>query len=242
MTFEFLAGSAAVVAGAIASIAGFGIGSILTPIVAIQTGTKVAVAVVSIPHFFGTALRLWAIRKDVDRRILTGFGIASAAGGLAGALLHIWLQSAVLGYLLGVLLVFAAIVELGGFGSRLRFSGRGAWLAGCVSGIFGGLVGNQGGIRSAALLGFGKLSREAFVATATAIGLMVDTARMPVYAITEASQIASVYRLVLLLTLGVLAGTILGRRLLRRIPEKVFRRVVALLILALGLSMFVSTR
>ena len=37
-----------------------------------------------------------------------------------------------------------------------------AWLAGALSGLLGGLVGNQGGIRSAALLGF-NLSKANFV-------------------------------------------------------------------------------
>src|SRR5437899_12396609 len=58
-------------------------------------------------------------------------------------------------------------------------------IAGGVSGGFGGLVGNQGGIRSAAMLGL-NVPRDAFVATATAIALMVDVARVPVYVFTEA--------------------------------------------------------
>lgn len=55
--------SLALVAGAIASIAGFGIGSILTPLLSLWLGTKLAVAAVSIPHFIGTALRFSLIRE-----------------------------------------------------------------------------------------------------------------------------------------------------------------------------------
>jgi hypothetical protein len=50
---------------------------------------------------------------------------------------------------------------------------------GAVSGVLGSLVGNQGGIRSLAMLGF-DVPRRAFVATATAVGLIVDGARLPV--------------------------------------------------------------
>src|SRR5215469_6833411 len=88
----------AIAAGAIASISGFGIGSILTPLLATWLGTKLAVAVVSVPHFLGTALRFWLIREHLDRRILLSFGITSAIGGLSGALLHVWLRSSILGY------------------------------------------------------------------------------------------------------------------------------------------------
>jgi hypothetical protein len=55
----------------------------------------------------------------------------------------------------------------------MRFGRITGYMAGALSGLFGGLVGNQGGIRSAALMGF-DINKEAFVATATAIGLVVD--------------------------------------------------------------------
>ena len=120
----------------------------------------------------------------------------------------------------------------------MRFGRRTAWLAGALSGVFGGLVGNQGGIRSAALLGF-DIEKEAFVATATAIALMVDAARMPVYFLSEAHQLANVWRYLLLGTIGVVLGTIVGKRVLTRIPEKVFRRIVSIIILALGISLVI---
>jgi uncharacterized protein len=227
---------AGIVAGAIAAISGFGIGSILTPLLAAWIGTKLAVAVVSIPHFIGTTLRFAVIREHVDRHVLWSFGITSAAGGLVGALLHIWLRSAVLGYLLGALLVFAGITGVTGLAARMRF-GRGAgWIAGALSGMFGGLVGNQGGIRSAALLGFG-LQRDAFVATATAIALLVDVFRMPVYAALQFRQIAAQWPVAAIATIGVVVGTLSGKWMLRRIPQNIFRLVVSGIILALGFWM-----
>jgi len=225
-----------VLAGAIASVVGFGIGSVLTPLFAVRVGTQVAVAAVSIPHLFATALRFWRLRASVDRRVVLSFGITSAAGGLAGALLHSFASNRSLAIVFGLLLLFVGISELTGYARRMRFGGPVAWVAGGISGVFGGLVGNQGGIRSAALLGF-DLDRQAFVATATAIGLVVDGARMPVYFVTQTAAIARMWPLVLIATLGTLAGTVLGVRTLRRIPETAFRRVVAILLLLLGTYM-----
>lgn len=229
---------AGIVAGAIAAIAGFGIGSILTPLLAAWLGTKLAVALVSIPHFIGTALRFAVIRQHVNRRVLWSFGITSAAGGLLGALLHIWLRSVVLGYILGVLLVFAGITGITGLAQRMRFGRITAWIAGALSGMFGGLVGNQGGIRSAALLGF-NLKRDEFVATATAIALLVDVFRMPVYAVTQFAQVAAQWPIILLATVGVIIGTLSGKWMLSRIPQNVFRIMVASIILALGIWMLI---
>jgi uncharacterized membrane protein YfcA len=236
--FNALVVVAALVAGGIASIAGFGIGSILTPLLAAKLGTKLAVAAVSIPHLLGTGLRLFLTRQHVNPRVLWTFGVTSAVGGLGGALLRVYFTSTVLGYLLGALLVFAGVTGLTGLASRIRFGRRSAWVAGGLSGAFGGLVGNQGGIRSAAMLAF-DVPKEAFIATATAIGLGVDVARMPVYAATQWAQITQVWVLIITAAAGIIAGTLLGQPILRSIPEALFRRVVAVLILALGLSMLI---
>jgi uncharacterized membrane protein YfcA len=105
-----------------------------------------------------------------------------------------------------------------------------------VSGALGGLVGNQGGIRSAAMLGF-DVPKHAFVATATAVGLIVDGARMPVYLVTQGQEIAGLWPFLVAATVGAVLGTLVGERLLRRIPEPVYRRLVAALVLALGVYM-----
>jgi hypothetical protein len=234
--FEALIAGVSLVAGAIASVAGFGIGSILTPVLSLETGTRLAVAAISVPHLAGTLVRFWILRGRVDRHVLLHFGILSAAGGLGGALLHALASNPVLTLLFAALMIFAGISGITGYAQKMRFGRRAAWIAGAVSGMLGGLVGNQGGIRSAALLGFG-LDRDAFVATATAIGLVVDAARMPVYFVTTGARLLSVWPLMALAAVGVIAGTAIGARVLRRIPEQKFRRVVGILILALGLFM-----
>jgi hypothetical protein len=236
MWFDALVFVVAVLAASVASVAGFGIGSLLTPTLGLAVGTKVAVAAVSVPHLVGTAVRFWMLKAHVDARVLWRFGLASAAGGLGGALAHGWADSPWLSVLFGGVLIFVAASELSGLARRLEFHGAVAWIAGALSGALGGLVGNQGGIRSAALLGF-ALPKRAFVATATATGLIVDLARMPVYAATVGHEIVAIWPVVLIATVGVIAGTVFGGRLLRRIPEASFRTVIAILLAALGLVM-----
>jgi uncharacterized membrane protein YfcA len=237
MGFDTLIAVAATVAGAIASVAGFGIGSILTPLFAIHFGTKLAVAAVSIPHLIATALRFVRIGEHVDKRVFVSFGITSAAGGLLGALLHARFSSTALSYVLGALLVFAGMMGVTGLSRRMRFEGVAAWIAGALSGAFGGLVGNQGGIRSAAMLGM-RVSKESFVATATAIALVVDLARMPVYAVVQGKEVLGIWPVLLLAIIGVVLGTLAGERVLRKIPEPLFRRIVSLIILTLGVALF----
>jgi uncharacterized protein len=238
--FTVVVAVVAALAGAIASVAGFGIGSLLTPLVATRYGMKAAVAVVAVPHFVATVLRFWKLRRDVDRRALLGFGAMNATGSLAGALLHVWINSPILAIVLGILLVFAGATGVLGYADRLRFGKKTAWIAGAVSGAFGGLVGNQGGIRSAAMLGLG-VQGPAFVATATAIGIAVDAVRMPVYFATGSGQIIRAWPVVVAGIVGVVFGTVLGARVLRMIPEKLFRRAVSAILLAIGIFLLATS-
>jgi uncharacterized membrane protein YfcA len=237
--FEFLLITGSVVAGIVASISGFGIGSILTPLVSAKIDTKVAVAVVSIPHFVGTLIRFIRLRQHVSRSLALTFGAASAIGGLTGALLQAYASGPTLAYIFGSLLVLAGLSGLSGFAERMELKGPWRWIGGFASAGFGGLVGNQGGIRSAAMLGF-NLSKEAFVATATAIAIVVDAARMPIYLIREHDAIAQAWPIIIAGTVGVVIGTFLGFSLLHRISENAFKRVVSLLVFGLGVYMLLQ--
>ena len=232
--FAAIIASVAFFAGAVASVAGFGIGSILTPLVATQLGTKFAVAAVTIPHIIGSLVRLMTLRHRVNRRVLFTFGIASAAAGFAGALAHAFWTSRLLTIILGIMLVITGLV--GVFGVNIKLRGHAAHAGGAVSGFLGGLVGNQGPIRSAAMLGF-DLTKEEFVATSVAIGLIVDLARLPVYAWSQGRNALHEIPLITLMVVCVVAGTLLGKTLLARVPDAMFKRFVAALILALGVAL-----
>lgn len=232
--FLLLLFGVALFGGATASIAGFGIGSLLTPLVASRLGVPVAVAVVAIPHAVATVLRAWRLRAAIDWRVLRTFGVASAIGGLTGALLYTRFSSRALSVVLGALLLATSIMALGDVVRRWHPAGAAATVLGVLSGLFGGMAGNQGGLRAAALLSFG-LAPLAFVATSTAVGVIVDAARLPVYLISAGAGMAKLYQPIAVATAGVVAGTLLGERLLLGMSPARFKRVIAFLIGGLGL-------
>jgi uncharacterized membrane protein YfcA len=226
----------AVASGATAAVSGFGIGSLLTPLLALQFGTPVAVAAVAIPHALATAVRGWRLRHAIDWDVLRRFGLISAAGGLAGALLYSRLGSVELTIALGCLLVLTGIAGVTGWTSKVHPRGVVPWLLGLISGFFGGLAGNQGGLRSAALLAF-NLGPVPFVATATATGVLVDAARTPVYLWQAGPVLASLVLPIAVASAGVLVGTIAGERILLKLPRDRFRQVVSVLIGAIGVML-----
>jgi len=63
--------------------------------------------------------------------------------------------------------------------------------------------------------------------------------KLAVYLGTQGPSILQHWPHVIIGIVGVTAGTLIGARLLRRIPESIFRRIVGLLVLAIGIYMLV---
>jgi uncharacterized membrane protein YfcA len=85
-----------------------------------------------------------------------------------------------------------------------------------------------------------NVEREAFVATATGIALIVDIARIPVYLNSDADMLLKLCPTVLWATLACVVGTLLGAQLLRQIPKPVFRRVVGAVLVFAAVMLMVQ--
>ena len=231
--FLVLVFAVAALSGATAAVVGFGIGSLLTPVLLTRLDPPTAIAAVAVPHLAATALRFLHHRQWVDHRVLVRFGIPSAAGGLLGAMAQTVLGGPALVPVLGALLVSTGVATLThGFGGW-RPSARTATLVGLASGLFGGLAGNQGGLRAAGLAAF-DLTPRAYLATATTTALLVDAARTPVYVARTGSALAALAVPIAVATVGCLVGTVAGERLFFRIPQARYRTLVGAAVLALG--------
>jgi uncharacterized membrane protein YfcA len=178
-------------------------------------------------------VRCWRLRASIDGNVLLRFGTLSAIGGLGGALLFSRLGSVMLTYVLGALLLLTALAQLTRIATRWHPQGATVGALGLASGFFGGIAGNQGGLRAAALTAF-ALTPVAFVATSTATGLIVDAARMPVYLWTSGSTILELRTPLAIASVGVVIGTLAGERLLLGLSRETYARIVAIAIALLG--------
>jgi len=168
------------------------------------------------------------------------FGLLSAAGALAGALIYTRLGPGALTRVLGGLLLLTAVAQLSGWATRWQPRGPVVAFFGLLSGFFGGIAGNQGGLRSAALTAFG-LSPLGFVATATATGLLVDAARTPIYLWHAGPLMLTFWAPIVVATVGVLIGTIVGERILMGLSPRRFGQTIGVAIGALGMWMLLRS-
>lgn len=172
---------------------GFGLGTILMPVVALFLPLPIAIFLTAVVHFLHNFLKASLLWKSIDWKITIRFGIVAAVAAIFGALLlqrlslipplmkyslfSIPCELSILHLLVGSLLILFATIDL--FQSKVKKI-ENLYLGGALSGFFGGLSGHQGAFRSAFLIHL-NLSKEGFIATNAMISMMVDLVRLPIY-------------------------------------------------------------
>src|SRR3989338_6124923 len=226
--------AAAFLAEIIGTMAGFGSSTVFLPLALFFVEFKTALVLVALLHIFGNIGRLAFFRHGLDRRLLLVFGVPSVLLALAGALLVSYVPQELLKLALGAFLAAFAFSSL--VLKKISFPANTAYaiVGGGVSGFLAGLIGTGGALRSAFLTAF-SLKKEMYIATAAAIALAVDMARIPIYFGSGFLQ-QDYYAYVPALLIVALAGSFVGKRIVERIPQEAFRKLVLVLILLIGLK------
>jgi len=222
-------------ASVITLITGFGLGTILTPLFVVVFDVKLAILLVAIVHFLNNAFKFLLFRKHVDFAIIKRFGVLSILGAVIGALLQTYLFSGVLKMFLGVVLIVLGAAEFLPKSVSFRFPRKVDVIGGFLSGLLGGLVGNQGAIRSAYLLNY-EITKESFIASATVIALFIDVTRIPVYVIAGRESLLEVPLKIVPVVLIAFIGTLVGKRFLQHFSSALFKKVVAGFVLLMGFA------
>ena len=214
-------------------VTGFGLGTILTPVFTLVYEVKLAILLVAIIHFLNNLLKFSLFRKSVDFTIIKRFGLVSIVGAILGAFLQVYLYSGVLKIILGVVLIALGIAEYVPRSLSIRFPPKIDYAGGFLSGLLGGLVGNQGAIRSAYLLNY-KISKETFIATATVIALAIDATRIPVYLVLHQEYISRIQIDILIVIAVAFLGTLVGKRVVTFLSTTLFKKIVAGFVVVIG--------
>jgi len=230
---------------------GFGLGTLLMPVVAAFFPVVTAVAITAFVHLLNNLFKLTTLWRDIPWRITLQFGLPALLATIPGA----WLLAGMSTYaplmvytiagidatvtpiklVVGVLLILFALIEWFSFATRLHIDSRYLPFGGLLSGFFGGLSGHQGAFRSAFLLHAG-LDTKAFVACNAAIATLVDCTRLAVYGLKLSVLMAGVeFHLLAAATLAAFAGVMAGRAGIHKVTIGAVQKLVAVMLLLLGL-------
>src|SRR3546814_6744995 len=139
---------------------GFGLGTILTPVVMVFFPAVLAVALTGVVHFFNNLFKLALVGRQADWRLVIRFGIPSVIAAFFGAWLMLRMSSLPLlfsdslagnvfevypvKFTVAILLIVFALVELSPYLKHMAFTHDHLPLGGTLNGFFGGISGNKG--------------------------------------------------------------------------------------------------
>lgn len=244
---------AAFLAAALTLFSGFGLGTLLMPVVALFFPVEIAVSVTAVVHLVNNLFKLALVGRQAHRGVVLRFGIPAVLAAFVGAMTLGWLahltplaEYRLLGrqmlvmpvkLTVGLLLLGFVMMELSPRAAPLQFGPRLLPAGGVLSGFLGGLSGNQGAFRSMFLLKAG-LTKEQFIATGVVLAVLVDLARLPVYGVNFLQPGLPVdFTLVAAACLAAFAGSYLSARWLKKLTLRSIQLVVAMLLVVVALGM-----
>jgi hypothetical protein len=244
---------AALMASALTLFSGFGLGTLLMPVVALFLPLDIAIAVTAMVHLANNLFKVALLGRGANRSVLLRFGVPAVAAAFLGAMalgalsqtplrldyavFGLQLQTSPLKMVVGGLILLFVVLELTPGFSSLALDRRYLPLGGAVSGFFGGLSGHQGAFRSMFLLKAG-LGKDEFVATGVMLAVMVDLSRMAIYGWELSGQQHAVqWPLVLAASLCAFCGAYASARLLRKVTIRSIQVAVSVLLVLVSLGL-----
>ena len=244
---------AALLASALTLFSGFGLGTLLMPVVALFFPLELAIAMTAIVHLANNLFKIGVLGRKADHPVLLKFGLPAIAAAFVGAALLLYLgeaepiyeyeafgsnqQVSLLKFVIGTLIVLFVVLELSPTFSKAALDRKWLPLGGVISGFFGGLSGHQGAFRSMFLIRAG-LEKEAFVATGVVLAVMVDIARMVIYGADILSQSDAVkWTLVIGACISAFAGAYVGAKVLKKVTFRSVQLIVSALLIVVGVGL-----
>lgn len=234
-------------------ISGFGLGTLLMPVLACFVAPEAAVALTAVVHLLTNLTKVSLVGREAQPTTLLRFGLPAMMGGFAGGyLLTTWSQATepIIWQLgtwtcwtypaplaIGIIMLMVAGLELSPRFESWRPQAKWLPLGGLVSGVLGGLSGHQGALRSAFLIGLPGLTPVSFVATGAVIACAVDSARLLAYGSAAWVPASHHIELLAIAAGAALAGTWLGNRWLTKVTLPFVRRMVAVALVVVAIRL-----
>jgi len=224
---------ASFVAAALTVPAGFGLSTMLTPVVLMLMSPHEAVAVVAIVHGSHNAGKSWALWQNINFQAFKHYGIWLILGAIIGAILQNQIPQKPLLGIMGIFLIILPLLTLNKSWKDYRISEENDRIGGFSSGFMGGLSGHQGALRAMFLTN--KLpNKMTYAATASIFALCVDLSRIPVYLFFRSEGITSNLELTFGLVIAALVGVRVGKKWLESMKSESIRKGIMIGIIASG--------
>ena len=224
----------AFIAAALTVPAGFGLSTMLTPLVLLIADPYEAVAIVAVIHGIHNGWKLLVLKNHIDFEAFKRYGIWLVIGATGGALLHSQVPQDPLSLIIGIFLAILPILTISEGWTGYRIPEANDRIGGFGSGFMGGLSGHQGALR-AMFLKRRLNEKMSYAATASVLALCVDLTRIPVYIIFNGTKIFDNFTLLFALTISALLGVQIGKLFLERLKSDSIHNAIMVGIVSSGI-------
>lgn len=218
------------------TVTGFGIATVLMPIVLLFFSVHHALIFTGCIHWFVSLWRVIFFRKSIHFNTLLAFGIPAVVASIVGASLTFYVDRTLFSRLFGVFLIMYTGFIFVQPTFRIQKNNFLISFGGMLAGFSAGLFGLRGAITSFFLTLF-NLKKRMYLATISSIALCVDTARLSVYLYKETTWNMNLIYLILLSIPCSFIGAYLGRHIVKLIPDYYFRFVVVSFLCLMGIKL-----
>ncbi|AKB44753.1 sulfite exporter TauE/SafE family protein [Methanosarcina vacuolata] len=223
-------------ASLIGTMAGFGISTIMVPVLLIILPLPQTLLLVGIVHWFNDIWKMLLFRNGIRWKLLLAFGLPGIFASFLGSSLSLRISREILSRALGVFLIAYVIFIIFNRTFKLSQKLSVAISSGTLTGFFAGIFGIGGEINAVALSAF-NLEKAVYIATAGAIAFMIDSTRIATY-IQGGTRLDPVLVSGFLIFIPVsLIGAMIGKIGIEKIPQEKFRNFVAVFIFLFGLKL-----
>lgn len=225
-------------AGIVGTITGFGISTVMVPVVLLFLPLPETLLLVGVIHWFGDIWKMYFFKKGIDWELLIFFGVPGITIAYLGASLVLQLPEQLVSQFLGAILITYVIFLLLRPSFKIKKTPFIASLGGAGSGFLGGLTGVGGGALRAVVLTAFNVPKSTYIFTSGLLGAVIDASRITTYFL-GGTRISSMLAWGLIVFIPAsLAGAWIAKKLVDKIPQGLFRTIVAIFILILGIKYF----
>lgn len=221
----FLLSLLTVFASMIGTTSGFGISTIMIPIMGLFYPLHLSLLFVAIIHLFGNIWKVIFFKKGANWKLILLFGIPGIGFSYLGATLSTGSPEELLKRLLGGFLILYVLTLFLKQSWRIPANDRTCITGGSLSGFFAGIFGVGGAVRGAFLSAF-NLPKENYIFTSGMIALFIDISRITKYLTTGTKLPRNLIILLLVLIPLSFLGAFLAKKIINQISQKYFRLVI----------------
>lgn len=222
-------------AATVGTVSGFGISSLMIPVLLFFYPLSTVLLFVAVIHLCGDVWKILFFRKGANWRLIAAFGVPGILLSYTGASVTLSVDSDILKRLLGLFLLFYVVFLFIKQRWRMPRTTPAAVAGGSLSGFFAGIFGVGGAVRGAFLSAY-DLPKETYIYMSGMIALFIDLSRIGRYVSGGMTLNRHLTLMLIVLIPLSLLGAWIARKIVNRIPQKAFRPVIAALLGLAGLK------